>query len=222
MSQKKKKTLPLLQLSRRALAGWLGLFLVLGAALFTLGVLVGRGTSPLRFDIAKLQKELLALKDTQIQEDRQRFKIDAGTPISRTDMDFHEALKDVSDDIQAAVESPTPASERSAKPFSRPAAPPPAAAVAAPQPKVEADAGSSKPKNFTLQVEAVRDGKEAVRMVVHLKKKGYAAFSSRTEIAGKGTWYRVRVGKFDSRDAAQRMLEQLGRDQVKAVVVSGP
>jgi cell division protein FtsN len=223
MSQK-KKTSPPLQLSRRALAGWLGLFLALGATLFILGVLVGRGTSPLRFDIAKLQKELLTLKNTQIQEDRRRFKIDSDTQISRTDMEFHEALKDVSGDDHTAAESPQPVPKKSAEKDSGPAAAtaPPAATVAAPQPKVAAGQGTGKPKRFTLQVGAVRDGKEAVRMVVHLKKKGYAAFSSRAEVAGKGTWYRVRVGNFASRDAAERMLARLRRDQVEAVVVRVP
>ena len=49
---------PFLVLSRRAIAGWLVAVFFVSAWMFGIGVLVGRGTSPLKIDINELQKKL--------------------------------------------------------------------------------------------------------------------------------------------------------------------
>ena len=46
---------PFIVLSRRKIAGWLSLIFFLCAWMFVLGVLVGRGTAPVKFDIAALE-----------------------------------------------------------------------------------------------------------------------------------------------------------------------
>ena len=62
---KKNKKVPLsrkpfLVLSRRAIVGWLGVIFILCAWMFVIGVLVGRGTAPVKFDIDSLQNKLAA------------------------------------------------------------------------------------------------------------------------------------------------------------------
>ncbi|MGD8943588.1 MAG: hypothetical protein PVJ37_10000, partial [Desulfobacterales bacterium] len=51
---------PFIVLTRKKIAGWLVLILFVCAWMFVLGVLVGRGTAPLKFDLAALQKKITA------------------------------------------------------------------------------------------------------------------------------------------------------------------
>ncbi|MGB9437954.1 MAG: hypothetical protein WCB15_08435, partial [Desulfobacterales bacterium] len=61
MKKNKKVSLPqkpFLVLSRRAMAGWACFIFCVCAWMFVIGVLVGRGTAPVSFDIAGIQKKL--------------------------------------------------------------------------------------------------------------------------------------------------------------------
>ena len=61
MKKNKKVSLskkPFLVLSRRAIAGWLGVIFILCAWMFVIGILVGRGTAPVKFKIDGLQTKL--------------------------------------------------------------------------------------------------------------------------------------------------------------------
>ena len=66
---------------------------------------------------------------------------------------------------------------------------------------------------FTIQVSAFQDRHQADRLVSSLKQKGYQAFIAKAEIPGKGTWYRVRIGQYASRDAAQGIANTLKRKE---------
>ena len=66
---------------------------------------------------------------------------------------------------------------------------------------------------------SLRDPKAADRMVAELKKKGFPAYRRMAKIAGKGTWYRVRVGAYTSKQEAGRTLGRLNKSQVKGMVV---
>ena len=81
--------------------------------------------------------------------------------------------------------SPTPASTPTPK-----ATPPP-----------PADAGSG---NFAIQVGSHPDASSANQQVAQLQAKGLSARAVQAVIPGRGTWYRVRIGHFASRDEASR------------------
>jgi cell division septation protein DedD len=70
----------------------------------------------------------------------------------------------------------------------------------------------AEPKNsgkpWTVQVNAFPDEKSAKSSVDRLRDKGYNAYVSESRIQGR-TWYRVRVGRFDSRDEAEKIQESL-------------
>ena len=74
----------------------LRLFLIffVSAWMFILGIIVGRGTAPVRFDIEKLKKELAALKETNIKQQEKRYKIHRDAGSDKTDLRFYEDLKD--------------------------------------------------------------------------------------------------------------------------------
>jgi DedD protein len=61
---------------------------------------------------------------------------------------------------------------------------------------------------WRAQVNAFPDERSAQQIVDRLKNKGYNAYV--TEVQNKGkTWFRVSVGKFGSRDDADKMVETL-------------
>jgi cell division protein FtsN len=63
-------------------------------------------------------------------------------------------------------------------------------------------------KIWRAQVNAYPDDRSAKQIVDRLKNKGYNAYVTEVQNHGK-TWYRVSVGKFSSREEADKVLESL-------------
>jgi cell division septation protein DedD len=63
-------------------------------------------------------------------------------------------------------------------------------------------------KTWRAQVNAFPDERSAQQIVDRLKNKGYNAYVTEVQNNGK-TWFRVSVGKFGSRDDADKMVETL-------------
>ena len=86
----------------------------------------------------------------------------------------------------------------------------PAPAASKPRP-AEADVKESG-RPWTVQVNAFPDEKSAKTWVDRLHDKGYSAYLSESRIQGR-VWYRVRVGRFESRDEAEKTQEALKRKE---------
>lgn len=72
---------------------------------------------------------------------------------------------------------------------------------------------------WTLQLSAYQDRAEADRFAGGLRDRGFAPFVVEAQVPGKGTWFRVRMGRFPTREAAQRYLADFTREtQVQAFV----
>lgn len=67
---------------------------------------------------------------------------------------------------------------------------------------------------YNIQIEAVMDRNGADQMVQRLQSLGYPAAEETTDIDGQ-TWYRVKVGPYDSQEEAQDAQAKL-REQYKA------
>ena len=74
---------------------------------------------------------------------------------------------------------------------------------------------------FTLQLSAFQTREEADRFAGRLRDRGYAPYIVAAEVANKGTWYRVRMGSFPSRDAAARYLSDFKRETQLDAFVAG-
>jgi DedD protein len=212
-------------LSRKQLIVWISLTFVASAWMFVLGIIVGRGTAPVKFDIEKLQNELALLRETGIMKELRKYKIDSGVDNHTTEMGFYETLKDNKKEAGLKTEKrelPDKSLPESIESETKKTVKPKKSTLEK-TPKV-ANTGSvnskvSKSKPFTIQVAALRDPKAADRMVAELKKKGFPAYRRAAEISGKGTWYRVRVGAYTSREEAGSTLGKLSKSQVKGMVV---
>ncbi|HYO65520.1 MAG TPA: SPOR domain-containing protein [Archangium sp.] len=74
---------------------------------------------------------------------------------------------------------------------------------------------------FTLQISAFQNRPEAERFAAKLRDRGYAPYIVTAEVPNKGTWYRVRMGSFPSKDAASRYLTDFKREtQFQAFVAA--
>jgi DedD protein len=72
---------------------------------------------------------------------------------------------------------------------------------------------------YTLQLSASQDRAEADRFAARLRDRGYAPYIVEAHVPEKGTWYRVRMGSFASKEAANRYLADFQREtQLKAFV----
>jgi cell division protein FtsN len=68
-------------------------------------------------------------------------------------------------------------------------------------------------------VGSFRLAEQAQRLQQQLVEKGYAARMLLTLVPGKGTWYRVRVGKFGAREEADQTAQRLRSRESMDVLV---
>ena len=88
-----------------------------------------------------------------------------------------------------------------------------------------APTASSRPPNgsekFNIQIASYQTEAEAKQMMEKWRKRGYSAFTTTGEVPGKGTWHRVRTGRFKTRSEAETYLDKFKkRENVTALVVS--
>ena len=208
--------------TRKGLIPWIGLTLFVCAWMFVLGVLVGREMVPVKFDIEKLQNELAALKEAVIKKELDQYKIDSNTDDSKTKMGFYETLKKTGGEAilkNDAIERQKKSEPKKTASLQKKKMP---TKKTGPAPKVKTANSKKASQNnnkFTIQVASSRDSGVADKIVNRLKKGGYPAYRSIGKVPGKGTWYRVRVGYFNSRSEAGSTLNRLKKEKIDAIIV---
>jgi DedD protein len=76
----------------------------------------------------------------------------------------------------------------------------------APEKKTASIKQPASPKlRYTIQVSSHQERQAAEDDVKRMKQNGFAAFIVASELPGKGKWFRVRLGSFTSRDAAEKL-----------------
>jgi cell division septation protein DedD len=223
---------PFIVLTRSKIAGWLLLIFFLCAWMFVLGILVGRGTAPLKFDLAALDKEKAAPKNAESPKKEKTSQQQNKTAIKdKTKLDFYEALKEDKEDTKVTARTEQKATknkaEKPAAKFSEPAKNVRKSKSSEGQQKkkpTEKKSGAidkTKPTDpiYTIQAAAVRNGKDADRLIEKLKKRGYPAYRSMAKVPGKGVWYRVRIGSYKSKSAARPTLDKLKKEGRKPILV---
>jgi cell division septation protein DedD len=68
---------------------------------------------------------------------------------------------------------------------------------------------ASSKLRYTIQVSSHQEKQAAEDEVKRMKQNGFAAFIVASELPGKGTWYRVRLGSFTNRDAAEKLQKSV-------------
>jgi cell division septation protein DedD len=217
----------LLQLTGKGFFLGLCLFFLISGWMFVLGVLVGRGTAPVNFDIQALQKELLALKESMVKQEKRAMETDSVKTGAKSSFEFYEALKKKEKDEQIQIIEKKVLSKT----------PPKTPSEVSPQSPLTSQKRVSKSKDtqaekktfpgikpapsgpVAVQVASTKDAASAEDLVNKLRQLGYAGFSIIAEIPNKGTWYRVRVGPFMTRAEAEQMRQELTKDKFKGIIV---
>ena len=230
-SDKKRGSKSLREMLKSRLGRFLAIFFV-SAWMFVLGVLVGRGTAPVRFNINALDAELADLKAREQQQRMTRAKIDPRAADPKTDLEFYEELKKSQKPAALKArqpadqpkseskkpspkvvkkETPKPAGEKASKP-SKTEAVKNKPAVRTKAGKAPAAGSESTTDGLTVQAASLKDPKDADDLVSRLKKKGYPAYKTIAVVPQQGIWFRVRVGRFGSREEAAETLKRLKKD----------
>jgi cell division protein FtsN len=88
-----------------------------------------------------------------------------------------------------------------------------------PQPKAEQRPQAFAAGDYTVQVSAFQTSEEAEAYKASLTRKGYDPYVIPAEIAGKGVWYRVRVGRYETKNKANEAKAQLAMVNIPSFVV---
>jgi cell division septation protein DedD len=139
---------PFIVLSRRKIAGWLFLILFLCAWMFVLGVLVGRGTAPIKFDIAALEKKIGSLKkEDSARPKKMPVQKEAGSVKDKTELDFYEALEENKVDTKVPVlKKPKVVEPKIEKPVEKTGSPKPPKATAQKRAPAKTDSQEAAPR----------------------------------------------------------------------------
>jgi hypothetical protein len=222
--------------TRRKLLFWSGIVFLVMIWMFTLGVLVGRGLSPVRFDVKRLKKELTALKEKALKTEQTDSEIEKGGLSEDPELGFYEVLTDRKKEVRRKIED---AKAQTAKSMTKlPETPEVLPTDENQKPSVKhaevnkdrtrldkaltkekAMTGASAGKRLlTVQVASLQDAKDASEMVRLLKRKGYEAYSVTFSLPEKGTYHRVRVGRFVDFSEASRVATRLEGEGFKVII----
>ena len=225
---------PLLVLSRKAVLGWGGVIFLICAWMFVIGVLVGRGTAPVKFDVDQLQETFKASKQNLAKQEQGGAQKEVGIEKDKTQLDFYEALEENREDVKINKTKPSQKTIKKEEPLAEKMPPitggksaksniqTPKTVPAKPPPKRQmASNGKTEPVGniYTIQAASVRAAGDADKLIAKLKSQGFPAYRAIGKIPGKGIWYRVRVGEYKSRADARRMLEKLKKAGVRPIIV---
>jgi DedD protein len=212
-----------LSLDSRQVVSLLVAGIVVLGAVFVLGVLVGKKLAgSQRTDRAPDLLSALDQKSAALERARaapaltfqEELTTDAGAAHA-------QPLKAVSEKKPEAAVKPAEAKAEAAKtpPEKKADAPvkpadagPIAARTAPAAAPAKASEGTAASGPFTLQLGASQNRDDAERMVSRLREKGYAPYIISADVPGKGTFYRVRMGSFPTKEAASRYLEDFKRE----------
>lgn len=181
----------------------MGVLILLGVMValfaFTLGVHLGKRVIPGAPDAAHGSKQGThqpSSADTAQDQLPNRQEIDEqakGVPHVVADS-LEQAVKEEVNETGVRLDTPVPVELPKKTAETKPSKPNPVENKSAPAPDGK----------FTLQVGSHRSFEEAHNQLKGLESKGLQAFLRSAEIKGKGRWYRVFVGGYESKNDAER------------------
>lgn len=227
------------------------IYIFIGGWLFLLGVMAGRGTSPVTFETQGFQERL------QIIVEQYKDPEMTGDPDEKIALHYYDALSD--DNGFEEMTIPVPAADpadtlddtllpnqdlkeietadtrdakqtddipvktsRKAATFNKSVA---EKMMGPPLQDEKIPASGEKPEksnsqgSYTIQVAAFKSFRDAVTQMTILEKKGFTATRTTKEMDGI-TWYRIRIGEFVSRDAADQYLEKLNQAGINGMIIT--
>lgn len=219
------------------IAGWM----------FFLGILVGRGNSPVTFDTHKFQDRLQTIASEFGHKNEEPKKIELKfydalekpsvegpetkqtseiIPEKRSDITQSESQTKISLKKQTFNPNVNMAKTKPTEVKKQPVNSTPVAAKPVKPDSLKSD--SAKPEleeikqsgsgRYTIQVAAFKDFKDAVTFMAILEKKGFSAYRQKTDQNGI-IWYRVRIGSFHTYDDAKKFKVRLDKARIDSMIM---
>jgi cell division protein FtsN len=211
--------------------------------MFVLGIFVGRGSAPVKFDTREFQKKLANIsgqyeaENKNAEETEIQFYEDLQTPMPGA-VAVPEKTSSVTRRIETedqTAENDNTAGQKKIIPLKisrknmtkakyAASSTRPAKSATVTKRIVEAKKEIKAPpvKNtkheYTIQIAAFKDLKSAFDKVSVLKAKGYAAYRTIGKVQND-TWYRVRVGRFPNTEVARKYLRKLKHDNINGIII---
>lgn len=200
-----------------------GIYFFIAAWMFVLGIMVGRGNSPVNFDTEGFQKRLERIagefgrkNEKKKEVDLEFFKV-LDQPVAE-EKSLPKAVTPIPAKIKKKPdEKSSPAVKISTKKKTLQKKLPPEVKKTS-HSKKQLPAKSGKQGLYTIQVAAYKNFKDAVSHMAMLDKKGISSYKQKSEKDGV-TWYRVRTGSFSTIEAAKKYKEQLAKKRIKAMII---
>jgi len=204
---------PFYVLSRKKIAGWFLVILFLCAWMFILGILVGRGTAPVKFDIAALEKKLEAAKGGDGSDQEKAPATQKPVIVEdKTKFEFYEALKD------SKVDTNIPALKT--KNDARPGTDKPADKTVSQKAQNETIASSTSPTPPSKKTEPQKPAPAAIDQKKNpVTEKEKADSIARTN--AKGPVYTIQAASVKDPKDADRLVEKLKKRGYPAYRVIG-
>ena len=210
----------------RGKAGWYATLFFVSCWMFFLGLLVGRGTMPVKFKIQPISREIEMLKQADEAKELDRVRKAAEAAKAPSDLDFYEELKKKPPQPQPVKPAPSETAKAEKKAQPKPVKKTEKKAtekrvvkkkVADPSRAKSQQSSNSKP--FTVQAASIKELAEADKLVAKLKEKGFPAYKTIGIIPEKGIWFRVRVGRFSSKTEAAGTMKKLEKEGYKPLII---
>ena len=208
--------------------------------MFVLGIFVGRGSAPVKFDTRDFQKKLANIAgeyeaehkgaeetDIQFYEDLQKPMPVAGDMPEKQNTITRNIVKPVkieNKEVKAEPkkEVPVKLSQKSMtkakyEAESIKSAPVPQKALKENNPAKNIPVNKIKNK-YTIQIAAFRDIQSALDKISSLKAKGHTAYRTLGNVQDE-IWHRVRIGHFSNTEIARKYLRKLKQDNINGIII---
>jgi len=217
------------ELTRKEMFLWLGVAFLALIWMFTLGVIVGRGLSPVRFDVEKLAKELIDLKEAALKSAEGTKEQPVDLASEKAHLGFYDVLTDKKEEARLkSLAKPRKDPVQTGSSKANRTAGKTETGIQRKTAVSKKDIQDSSPVggkrvstegSFTLQVASLKDLSKAENVVSLLKKKGFMAYTVTAHVSGKGTYHRVRVGRFKDRNDARETASKLRAENYAPIVI---
>ncbi|MBU8849983.1 MAG: SPOR domain-containing protein [Desulfobacterales bacterium] len=185
--------------------------------MFLLGIIVGRGSSPVKFDTLKFQKRLETIASEFGEKKGIQKKIDLkfydvlDHPVPEESVPPQKKPLEIIPKKEIIVTPDTVLLKTSRKKqtFKQ------AANKVKPDIKIRE---TSKTGEYTIQIAAYKNFKDAVSHMAMLEKKGFSSYRVKGQKEGV-TWYRIRTGFFATHDEAKKNKEKLDKAGIKSMII---
>jgi cell division septation protein DedD len=216
-----------LNLGRKQFLVWGSITFFAMVWMFVLGILVGRGLSPVRFDVPKLKGDLITLKEKMLPTQDPTSEGEAEVISKDPNLDFYKALADKQKEPSTAVtkrdEPPAAPEIIEAVPSVPPAEPKTAEQtgeeMADVQGEISAPPVPEEPGSYTIQVAAFKRIEKARALIARLRQKGYDAYEVSASLPNRGNYHRVRVGHFADAKEAGLTASKLREERLETIIV---